>query len=374
MSMPQTIKNTFTPLMTYLQEIYDPRDQKKIKYLLSEVVFIALAGLLSGQDDWVAIESYGKSRNRWLKKYFKLKCGIPSHDTFGHVFALIDPQELINALGKWLNNLISLPEQDIINIDGKLIESYSAADPFCLLKAWSSKMKIVLNQVKVPAYTNEIKAIPSLLDLIDIKGNIVTIDAIGAQKAIIKKICDKDGYYVIALKANQHRFYKDIKDYLISLANNEFDIPFSYHETINKSHGRTEIRRCWSIDQLDWLEQKSEWTGLKSIILVETEIIYRGKTTINRRFFISNLNSDATKFLHVIRSHWSIENQLHWHLDVTFHEDHSRVKDRFGIQNLSFLRAVAISLLSKIMKNLGFKRKRQIVNYRPSLLKKILLN
>lgn len=380
MNMPEVVSHevkTLSRLFDHLQQIYDPRDPQKIKYRLSEVIFIAITALLSGYDGWTGIEEYGNSRKRWLKKYFGITCKIPSHDTFGRIFSLIHPKEFAQAITNWLNHLLSSSSQteDIINIDGKFIESYSSENPLVLIRAWSAISKRVLAQAKVPSHSNEIPAIPPLLDLLPcLEGKIITIDAIGAQRTIVEKIVEKRGDYVIALKSNQHQFFRDIRDYVDAIIDHNLDAQHTYHETFDKNHGRKETRCCWSTAQLDWLEQKSLWKGLNSIVVVETIIFRKGKTTTNRRYFISSLPADAQRLLHVIRSHWSIENQLHWHLDVTFQEDKSTIKDQFGIQNISFLRTAVISLLSTIFGDIGFSRKRQLVNLHPSTLKKILLS
>lgn len=363
---------SFATLSECIQQIYDPRDKKKIKYSLYSIIIMSICALLSGANNWVEISQYCKERKRWLKKYLNISCPIPSHDTFNRVFRIINPKEFNFWILKWLCGLIS--ESEIINIDGKIIESYSSNDPLTLVRAWCQKNKIVLGQIKVPYGTNEITTIPKLLDILYLEGKIVTIDAIGAQKTIVEKIIEKKADYCIALKSNQHQFYKDIKLYLDSLTNNEFDIPFTYHKTTDNDHGRYEIRHCWSTENIDWLIQKTQWKNLKSISVIEMLTEKNGKTSINRRYFISSLAADAKNILRIIRSHWSIENQLHWHLDVTFDEDKSTTRGIFGAQNLTFLRSVAISLLSSMLPKIGFKRKRQTVNRRPSLFKKILLN
>ncbi len=364
----------FANLNENISKIYDPRQQKKVTYKLEDLIILALSGLIAGANNWVDIACFGKQRKRWLKEYLAIE-KIPSHDTLNRVFSLIDPLELNTQLISWLNKTF-LIEAKIINIDGKFIEGYSAKDPLILLRAWCQKNKVVLQQFRVPKGTNEITVVPTLIKALNVENKIFTMDALNSQKENAKIIIETNNHYVMALKGNQHQFFNDIKLFLDSITNNEFNnVPYQYYETKDKNHGRTEIRRCWTSSYLsEWLEQLSEWEGLASITVVETEIHSRKKTTINRRYFISSLDANAQKILSIIRSHWSIENQLHWHLDVSMDEDKSTIKDFLGAQNASFLRAFAISLLSKILPKTGFKQKRQIVNRRPSLFKKIFIN
>ncbi len=375
MNMPVELSQenkSFATLLEYIKQIHDPRMQKKITYPLSSIIVISLCAFIAGSNNCVEIAQYAKERKQWLKKYFNIECGFPSHDTINRVFSLINPKEFNYWMTKWLKSLF--PESDVINIDGKVIKSYSSNDPLTLVRAWSSNCKIVLAQIKVSYDSNEITAIPKLLDMLDLKGKIITIDAIGTQKKITAQLVDKEAYYCLALKGNQHLFYQDIKLFLDSMSNSEFEnVNYTYYETFDTAHGRRETRRCWSTNNISWLEQMQEWKGLRSISVVESTVIKNGKTSINRRYFISNLEADASNILRIIRSHWSIENQLHWHLDVTLNEDKSSIKGIFVSQNISLLRSIIISLLSLLPIEAGFNRKRQTVNRRPSLLKKILL-
>lgn len=364
---------TYASLVECAQQIRDCRAQYKIDYNLWEIIVIAVCAMLAGSDNFVAVEQYGNERKRWLKKYFSIKGTIPSHDTFNRVFGLMRPKDFNHCILKWLNELV--PQSKIINIDGKIIEGYRSKEPFTLLRAWSCETKSVLSQIRVPFGTNEITAIPMLLDTLEIKDKIITIDAIGAQKKIIKQIAEKGAHYLISLKANQHIFYKDIKLFLDSIIDNEFcNVAYTYHETKDHEHGRIETRRCWSTEAIEWLWQKTLWKNLKSISVIETIAERNGRLTINRRYFISSLTGQASLIIDVVRHHWSIENQLHWHLDVTFGEDKSTIRGAFVIQNFSLLRAVAISLLALLPLKMGFAQKRQTLNRRPSLIKKFLLH
>lgn len=376
----------FATLVECAQKIYDPRDKSKVKYPLYNIIVLALCGLLGGANNWVEIADFAKSRRKWIKKYLKIPCRAPSHDTFSRVFSMIHPRDLSSFIGAWLRDVIkskllsegmSLEAVNdalrVINIDGKIIESYSSDDPLILVRAWCNHTKSVLEQFRVPAYTNEINAIPELLNMLLLEGKIITIDAIGTQKKIVKQIRKFNGHYLLSLKGNQHVFFKDVKLFLDSLINGDFG-DFSYHETLDKDHGRIEKRRCWSTENISWLTQRFEWEDLKSISVVETTIEKMGKVSTNKRYIISDLNADAERIMRILRGHWSIENGLHWHLDVTFNEDKSTIKRFFGPQNISFMRSVAVSLLGTFLPELGFSRKRRFVNNKPSLLRKILLN
>jgi len=373
--MPKTVSQenkTYANLIACAQEIDDRRMQAKIDYVLPDIVVVAVCAILAGANNFVEIMQYGKERKRWLSEYFAINGSIPSHDTFNRVFSLINPKKFTSCMMQWLSGIF--PKSKQINIDAKIIRGYRSDDPFSILRAWASETRNLLGQIRVPYGTNEITAIPMLLDQIDIEGKIVSIDAIGAQKTIVKKIIEKKGDYFIALKANQHAFYNDIKLYLDSIVNGELkDIVHTYYETADYGHGRIEKRCCWSTEDINWLEQKTQWKQLKSLSVIETIGARDGKQTINRRYFISSLEGCALLLLEVARAHWSIENQLHWQLDVTFDEDKSTIRGTFAAQNLSLLRAIAVALLGLLPFDKSFKRKRQMLNRRPSMLKKILL-
>jgi predicted transposase YbfD/YdcC len=363
---------TYASLIECAKQIPDRRVEYKINYDLWIVIVIAICAILAGADNFVAVQQYANERKRWLKEYFAIGGAIPSHDTFNRVFSLIHPKSFSHCITKWLRGLV--PQSKIINIDGKVIEGYRSKDPFTLVRTWACETRSLLSQIRVPYGTNEITAIPMLLETLDIKDKIITIDAIGAQKKIVKQIAEKEAHYLISLKANQHAFYNDIKLFLDSIVNGEMkDAIYTYHETTDHEHGRVEKRRCWSTEDIDWLQQKTLWKNLRSLSVIETIIIRDGRRTENRRYFISSLEASALLIMEVVRYHWSIENQLHWHLDVTFDEDKSKTRGVFVAQNLSLLRAIAISLLSLLPLAMGFARKRQTLNRRPSLLKKILL-
>jgi len=374
--MPLTVSQengTYARLIECADQITDYRVYGKIDYELWQIIVIGICAILAGANNFVEIEQYGKERKRWLKQYFFIECPIPTHDTINRAFARMRPKDFNVCMLKWLNSLV--PQSKVIHLDAKILEGYRSKDPFAILRAWADATKSVLAQIKVPYGTNEITAIPMLLDELDVRDKIITIDAIGAQKKIVQKIAEKSGDYLIALKANQHAFYNDIKLFLDSVVDRQLtDVVYTNYETIDHDHGRIEKRCCWSTEDIDWLEQKTQWNKLKSISVIETTIVKNGEKTTNRRYFISSLNGSALLILEIARSHWSIENQLHWHLDVTFGEDKSKVRGAFVAQNLSLLRAIAVSLLGLLPLKTGFSRKRQTVNRRPSLLKKMLLS
>ena len=289
--MPKTVSQenkTYANLITCAREICDRRMQSKIDYVQADIIIIALCAVLAGANGFVDISQYGNERKRWLNEYFAISGPIPSHDTFNRVFGLINPRNFTQCMLKWLKSLF--PESKQINIDAKILRGYRSNDPFSILRAWSCETKSILEQIRVPYGTNEIVAIPMLLDLIDVTDKIVTIDAIGAQKGIIKKIADKRGDYLISLKANQHTFFKDISLYMDSIANNELaNVPHTYYETSDYGHGRIEKRCCWSTEDISWLEQRTKWKKLRSLSIIKTTVTRDGKQTTNKRYFISSL-------------------------------------------------------------------------------------
>lgn len=314
----------------------DPRKETHNKrHQLADILVLTLLASICGAQTWTDVEEFGKSKEEWLKTFLKLPNGIPSHDTIGDLYARLSPSQLQQGFLSWVQSLVEVSGGDIIPIDGKTLRrSYDRADgrgAIHMVSAWSSANGVVLGQLKTEEKSNEITAIPELLGMLDIKGCIVTIDAMGCQKEIAKQIVTQEGDYVLALKGNQGGLFEDVQLYMDSLINQQLkNKPMQTTQTLDKGHGRIEERRYWITDSIDWLPKKQDWEGLKSIGVVESIRSIGEKVTTERRYYINSLPMNAVRFSDAVRTHWSIENQLHWSLDVSFNEDQCRVRKSYG--------------------------------------------
>lgn len=371
-------KHPVEKLKDYFAEVEDPR-AKNISHLLMDIIILAICGLICGADNWVEIEAYGNAKRRWFNQFLKLPNGIPSHNTFGRVFALIDPQQFRESFLHCVKAIAELMEEHIA-IDGKqLRRSHDRANDKAALhmvSAWSSNNQIVLGQEKVRDKSNEIIAIPALLELLDIANCIITIDAMGCQTKIAQKIVNSEADYVLALKKNQGKLY-EIVEALFDGPDEVQATNCDYHKEINKGHGRIEIRECWVTNDeeyLKYIEQElGHWEGLQSLIMVQSERRINGKSSIETRFFIASLPPDAKHLLHVIRSHWGIENKLHWVLDMSFREDESRVRQGNATENLAIMRHLCLNLLKREKTaKCGIKAKRLKAGWDMNYLFKVL--
>jgi predicted transposase YbfD/YdcC len=365
----------------HFSKVKDPRIERTKRHKLLDILVIAICGVICGADSWVDIELFGKTKLDWLKTFLKLPNGIPSHDTFGRVFGAINPEEFENSFMEWVQAINELTQGQVIAIDGKQLrgsqDSESGKAAIYMVSAWAVENQLVLGQRKVDEKSNEITAIPKLLKLLEIAGCIVTIDAIGTQTKIAKTIIEQGGDYLLAVKENQGNLYEDIHDLFEDDQKYNFEgAPYNYAKTVNKDHGRIEIRECWSISDLEYLaniRDQERWHGLKSLAMITSERRIGEKAEIETRYFISSMESDAQKILKVKRSHWGIENRLHWVLDIAFNEDHSRVRKDNAPQNFAVLRHMALNLLKqeKTAKG-GIKAKRLQCGWNVDYLLKVL--
>lgn len=336
-------------------KVKDPRVERTKRHKLLDIFLIAICGVICGADSWVDIELFGKSKLEWLRTFLTLPNGIPSHDTFGRVFAAIDPEEFERSFMEWVQAINELTQGQVIAVDGKQLrgsqDSESGKNAIYMVSAWATENELVLGQRKVDDKSNEITAIPKLLKLLEIAGCIVTIDAIGTQTKITKTIVEQEGDYLLAVKENQGNLYEDIHDLFEDDQHYNFEgAPYNYAKSVNKDHGRIEIRQCWAISDPEYLAQirdRDRWYGLKSLAMIISERRIGEESEIQTRYFITSLDSHAEKILKVKRSHWGIENRLHWVLDIAFDEDHSRVRKDSAPQNFAVLRHVALNLLKR---------------------------
>ncbi len=350
-------------ILEIFSKMTDPRLDRKKRYLLSEIIVLAICAVVGGADDWVGIESFGNDRYDWFKEFLSLPNGIPSHDTFGRVFSLISPDEFESCFMQWICLLrLSIPGE-VVAIDGKNLrrshDEKNGKSAIHMVSAWALENNLVLGQLKTDSKSNEITAIPKLIQLLDLSGCIVTIDAMGCQKEIASLIISKQAHYVLTLKANHENLFNEVQNFFLEAEANHFeDATISYCQTETKNHGRSEIRRYWVTDKISNFNHTTPWKDLKLIGMVESQRTVRGKTSIERRFFISSLEKNVDLFAKAVRQHWGIENSVHWILDISFREDESRIRTGHAPENMAVLRHIALNLLRNDETPLGIKNKR----------------
>jgi len=348
-------KKSLEAIEEHFRKVTDPRRDRTKDHKLIDIISIAICAVICGAEGWVDIELFGKSKLHWLKTFLELPNGIPSHDTFGRVFSLIDAQQFQLAFYEWVLAVNEIIQGQVINIDGKCLrgsdDKQLGKRAIYMVSAWAEANEVVLGQRKVDEKSNEITAIPELLKMLAISGCIVTIDAIGTQTNIAQIILEANADYVLSVKENQGNLFEDISVlFAIDQAQNFKYASFEYAKTTNKGHGRIEIRECWSTSNPEYLSlirNLQNWTSLQSIAMVVCTRIIAETQTKHVRFYISSLPSNAKHILETVRKHWAIENELHWILDVALNEDHSRVRKDQAPQNFAVLRHIALNLLKQ---------------------------
>lgn len=326
----------------------DPRQSGKIAHNLVEMLVIAVSAVLSGADSFAEIEAWAKIKVNWLRQYLVLENGIPSHDTFGRLFAMIDAQEFEGAFRKWVIGIIPNLGGNVIAVDGKTSRRTGSKldqTPLHLVSAFAAGLGIVIGQKATEVKSNEKKAIPELLSTLALKGCIVTIDAMGTQANIAQTICDKEADYVLAVKDNQRHLADSIRDFYDIFQEEKEATPHTMFETVEKDHGRIEIRRCYAFDQLECLSKPEQWTNLQSFCVIESLRTIGEKTSIEHRLYISSLPADAEKLLASVRAHWQIENSLHWCMDVAFNDDQSRMRTDNAAHNFAMVKQMVLNMV-----------------------------
>lgn len=369
-------------LLEWMEYIEDSRQQSKVRHKLKDIIVIVLFATLANVDDWVEMEYFAYYHEEYLKKYIELKHGIPSHDTLCRVFGLLSPELLQQLYQKWqvlLNKNEGQALKKLICIDGKTMRSNKrkGGKPNHIVTAWCREDGFSLGQKVVDTKSNEITAIPELLEKIKIAGQVVTIDAMGTQTAIAEKIKTKRGEYVLALKENQKTLYEDVKLFFEDEEEKQkLREQGNYKKTVEKAHSQVEIREYYQTKAIGWCIQKKEWKGLRSIGMEEKTIQKNGKEKKEYRYYISSLKEDIELFCRAVRGHWSIES-MHWHLDVTFKEDANTTLDKRAAQNLNIIRKWSLSILKMIeifRPNLSMKKKRFVISMNPAKFLEEVLN
>ncbi len=359
----------------------DPRVERTKRHQLLSIITIALCAVICGADTWVDVEEFGKAKRAWLEMFLDLPNGIPSHDTFGRVFARLDPEQFEACFRKWVQAINLVVPAKPIAIDGKVARrSHDRAEgkaAIQMVSAWASETHLVLAQRHVDEHSNEKTALPRLLEQLDVAGCIVSIDAMGCHAKIAKQIKEQDGEYVLALKGNQGTLYQDVVDLFADARSPAgADLVYDAHRTIDKGHGRLERRQYWTItdpDCLTYLNAKEMWPGLQSIGMVEAERQVGDQVSRESRYYIMSLAGDAQTFGDAVRSHWGIENGLHWVLDLAFQEDRSRMRKDHSQQNFVVLRHMALNLLKQEQSaNCGIKARRLKAGWSEEYLRKVL--
>lgn len=340
-------------LISSFSKLTDPRIERTKRYPLIEIIFLVISATISGCDGWKAIRDFGTIKLEWLRKFLPYKDGIPVDDTIARVMRRINTRQFRDCFVKWIKSVSKATDKDIIAIDGKTLRgSYddgSDKAAIHMVSAWSTANSLVLGQEKTSEKSNEITAIPELLEVLDLKGCIVSIDAMGCQTEIAKKIIKKKADYILALKGNQEKLFEDVSYYFsTALANSFKNIEYNFHEDVDYGHGRIETRQCWVIDSNKYkgcFSNVEKWVNLQRIIMIRTKRETKDTITEDTRFYITSHNADAKFFSEAVRKHWQVENSLHWTLDVSMNEDASRIRIEASPENYATIRHIALNVL-----------------------------
>ncbi len=342
------ISDLCVTLFERVAALEDPRTGRAKRHELTDIVVIAICGILSGAESWVEIAAWGELKRDWLQRFLKLPHGIPSHDTFGRVFRLLDATHFEQVFRGWVSHVIGTALDEVIAIDGKTVRGAKGQglSAVHLVSAWATRTGLTLGQVRVDDKSNEITAIPVLLESLALQGCVVTIDAMGCQREIARKVRERGGDYLLAVKGNQPALEEQVTDFFDTAHQHDFRaVAHEYCETVEKDHGRIEQRRYWLVQNLGWLDVGEDWCDIHQVGMVESRREINGKVSLERRYYISSATASVQTFANAVRSHWAIENSQHWTLDVTFREDECRVRKDHAAHNFAILRRFVLNLM-----------------------------
>jgi predicted transposase YbfD/YdcC len=339
-------------IIEHFSSMDDPRRENR-RHLLLDIIVIAVCGVICGANDWGAVAEFGRAKEAWLRGFLKLPHGIPCDETFRRVFARLDGEQFQERFISWVRAVFEVTKGQVIPIDGKCLrrshDRAAGKEAIHVVSAWAAENHLVLGQIKVDEKSNEIPAVPELLALLDVSGCIVTADALHCQKGTAQTIIEHGGEYILRVKDNQGNLSETLEE-LFEYAEETSYADCDHHQTVDKGHGRLEIRECWTTSDEDYfryVRDRKEWHGLRTLAMVKTERRLAHKTEFQVKYYISSLPSDAASILNASRSHWGIENQVHWVLDIAFREDECRLRKDNGAQNFAVLRHIALSLLKQ---------------------------
>jgi predicted transposase YbfD/YdcC len=364
-------------IMEHFENLPDPRREHNKEHKLIDIIALSLCGVLAGCEAFTEIEQFGEHKESFFRQFLELSNGIPSHDTIGRVFQLLDPKAFEQCCLAWVGALQKNFNDTSIAIDGKTLRrSFDHAEglrPLHVLSVWCGEHNLILGQTAVDVKGNEINALPETIEKLNIEGATVSIDAAGCQRAIASVIREKKADYVLALKGNQGHLYDDVRSFFEACLSKEFaGVDHSFHETHDEGHGRKEHRRYYVVEVPLDIRNVSLWRDLRTIAMVVSEVTQSGKTTREQRYYIGSLPCDATRMARAIRSHWSVENNLHWVLDVVFREDDSRIRKGNAAENMAMLRRLTLSLLKQDKSKGSLRTKRKKAGWDDDFLLAIL--
>ena len=349
-------------LIEHFSKLEDPRVERNKKHELIDVIVLCVCAVLSGAEGWCDIEEFGRTKLDWLRRYVPLANGIPVDDTIARIISALSVSGFQECFLSWMEDVVKLSDGEIIALDGKTHrrshDRKRGVKALHMVSAWACRNGVVLGQVKTQEKSNEMTAVPQLLEKLELKGCIVTLDAMGCQRAIAKQVKQGGGDYVLTLKRNQPELDREVREYFEMAEEEDFDLPAIEHEaTAEEGHGRIEHRSYFLSTDLSSLSGVEKWNGLKAVGMVESERHSGGRVSMERRYFITSLG-DVKSFQQAVRSHWGIENRLHWRLDVTFREDESRIRRGNGAHNIGVIRHVAMNLLKRERTKISYRKKR----------------
>jgi predicted transposase YbfD/YdcC len=355
-----------TSLEACFSDLPDPRVQGRCDHKLMDILIIAVCAALCGADSWVGVETVARAKEAWFGQFLKLENGIPSHDTFGDVFAKIDSEAFQSRFMRWVETVFRVSKGQVVAIDGQTMRGShkrsSGKEALHLVNAWAVSNGIVLGQRTVDGKSNEITAIPELLRLLNVSGCVVTIDAMGCQKKIAQTIRDEKADYILRVKDNQGALKQDLEDWFAYGDRQAFaGMQMQFHQTIHKTSGRIEVRRCWALNDpmaFEHIRHYDGWAGLSSIVRVQRERRMGAQVTHETAYYISSLPPDAARLLQATQHHWAIENSFHWVMDVTFGQDRSRIRNEDSAENMAVLRSLALNLLKRDPSKSSLRQKR----------------